>query len=152
MVIGGRTAGRSIPHNLTQTALGLSLFWMGSFGFNGGSGCSLDMQVINAFVSVQIAACFGGITWVLNDYFIHGKLTSLGFCSGAISGLVCITPASGYTSVYFSPIFGVIGALAGNNSCFLKSKFQIDDSLDAFAVHGVVGFVSLVLLLNGVLN
>eukprot|EP00158_Paraphelidium_tribonemae_P007232 Partr_v1_DN28162_c0_g1_i2_m56076 putative Ammonium transporter len=145
IMVGKRSSAASMPHNLTHTALGTALFWFGWFGFNGGSECAINNRAVNAAVVTHLSACFGGITWILYDYRLHRKITSLGFCSGLICGLVCITPASGYVSAYYAPIFGIFGTLAGNNACFLKSRFEYDDSLDAFAVHGVVGFVGSIL-------
>lgn len=146
--VGKRQSPASMPHNLAYTALGTALFWFGWFGFNGGSECAMNVRAINAAWVTHLSACFGGITWIAYDYRLHKKITSLGFCSGAIAGLVCITPASGFVAPWAAPIFGVVGAFVGNNACFLKSYFDYDDSLDAFAVHGAVGFVGT--LMNGI--
>lgn len=92
-----------------------------------------------------MSAAFGGIAWILFDYRLHQKITSLGFCSGAVCGLVCATPACGFINAWAAPIFGIFGTIAGNMACFLKGRFEYDDTLDAFAVHSVVGFVGLLL-------
>ncbi|KAI3650882.1 hypothetical protein MP228_003510 [Amoeboaphelidium protococcarum] len=141
LAVGKRSQSAAMPHNLTHTALGTALFWFGWFGFNGGSECRMDTRAINAAYVTHLSACFGGLAWILYDYRLHQKITSLGFCSGAVAGLVVITPAAGFVAPWATPIFGIAGALAGNNACFLKSRFEYDDSLDAFAVHAAVGFV-----------
>jgi len=150
LVMGKRSSAASMPHNLTHTAIGTAFLWFGWFGFNGGASGAMDMRAINAIIVTHISAAFGGLTWILYDYRLHQKMTSLGFCSGVVSGLVCITPAAGFVSPYYAPIFGVLGTLAANNACFLKGRFEYDDSLDAFAVHGTVGFVGS--LLTGIFS
>lgn len=137
------------PHNLTYTAVGATMLWVGWFGFNAGSALAADGVAASAFAATHFAAAAGGITWPVCEWITRGKPSVLGACSGVVAGLVCITPGSGFVQ----PISGlVIGAAAGVG-CFLactvvKSKFGYDDSLDVFGVHGVGG--TLGALLTGV--
>jgi Amt family ammonium transporter len=94
-----------------------------------------------ACVVTHTAACVGGVTWVLLDYRLDKKWSTVGFCSGAISGLVAITPASGFVPPWSSVIFGVVGAVACNFATKLKYIIKVDDALDIFAEHGVGGIV-----------
>jgi Amt family ammonium transporter len=136
------------PNSLVLTLLGAGLLWFGWFGFNGGSAVAADKLAGLAFANTQIAAAAGAMTWMLAEWFKHGRPTSLGIASGLVAGLVAITPACGFVS---PPAALVIGALAGV-VCFgaviMKTKLGYDDSLDAFGVHGVGGFLGA--LLTGV--
>lgn len=127
------------PHNLTLTILGASLLWFGWFGFNGGSAISSGGLATSAFVVTHIAAAAAGLTWVFAEWFLKKRPTVLGAASGAVAGLVAITPASGFVT----PLAGlIIGAIAGV-LCFLaihiKTIFKYDDSLDVVGVHGIGG-------------
>jgi len=134
------------PHNLTYTALGAALLWVGWFGFNAGSALAADGIAASAFAATHFSAAAGGLTWAGLEWIIRGKPTVLGACSGVVAGLVAITPASGY--VVALPALA-IGAAAGAVCYFactkLKSTFGYDDSLDAFGVHGVGGTLGAVL-------
>jgi Amt family ammonium transporter len=137
------------PHNLTYTCIGAALLWVGWFGFNAGSAMSSTALTANAFVATHMSAAAGTVTWAGIEWLKRGKASILGACSGAVAGLVGITPASGSCT----PLAGIaIGFLAGI-LCFyfcttVKNKFGYDDSLDAFGVHGVGG--TLGALLTGV--
>lgn len=98
-----------------------------------------------ACVVTQVSASVGGITWCLLDYRLERKWSTVGFCSGVIAGLVCITPASGYVPAWSAIIFGMVGAAACNYATKLKFVIGVDDALDIFAVHGVGGFVGNIL-------
>lgn len=149
IVIGKRHGYRTEPmppHNLTFTCIGAALLWMGWFGFNGGSALASDGLAVNAFVATHFAAAAGVLGWTIAEWIGHGKPTTLGACSGAVAGLVCITPAAGAVN----PIQGLIlGAVAGVVCYFactkVKNALGYDDSLDAFGVHGVGGTVGAVL-------
>ncbi len=134
------------PHNLTYTALGAALLWVGWFGFNAGSALAADGVAASAFVATHFSAAAGGLTWAGLEWIMRGKPTVLGACSGVVAGLVAITPASGY--VVAMPALA-IGAAAGAVCYFactsLKASFGYDDSLDAFGVHGVGGTLGAVL-------
>jgi Amt family ammonium transporter len=129
------------PHSLPLTLLGAGMLWFGWFGFNAGSSFGANALAANAFMVTQIAAAVAGTTWALMEQLTHGKPTTLGFASGAVAGLVAITPAAGFV--------GVIGALAigvaAGVICFLalqiKFKFNFDDALDVIAVHLVGGLL-----------
>jgi Amt family ammonium transporter len=137
------------PHNLTYTCIGAALLWVGWFGFNAGSALASTELTANAFVATHMSAAAGTVTWAGIEWLKRGKASILGACSGAVAGLVGITPASGSCT----PLAGIaIGFLAGI-LCFyfcttVKNKFGYDDSLDAFGVHGVGG--TLGALLTGV--
>lgn len=137
------------PHNLTYTCIGTGLLWVGWFGFNAGSACAADASAVNAFVATHMAAAAGMLGWVLIEWLQDGKPGILGACSGAVAGLVCITPAAGAVT----PISGMIMGFMAGIFCYLmctriKNKFGYDDSLDVFGIHGMGG--TLGALLSGV--
>ncbi|MBL9124475.1 MAG: ammonium transporter [Planctomycetaceae bacterium] len=128
------------PHNLTYTTLGAALLWVGWFGFNAGSALNAGALAATAFTATHFAAAAGGIGWAAAEWVLRGKPTVLGTCSGAVAGLVCITPASGYVQPMSALVMGLLAGLVCFFACTtLKSKFRYDDSLDAFGVHGVGG-------------
>ncbi|MFQ5734457.1 MAG: ammonium transporter [Planctomycetaceae bacterium] len=134
------------PHNLTYTCIGAALLWVGWFGFNAGSQLAADAVAVNAFVATHLAAAAGVLGWAGAEWILRGKPSMLGACSGAVAGLVCITPACGFVT----PRSGIVLGLAAGVVCFyacttIKSKFNYDDSLDAFGVHGVGGALGAIL-------
>ena len=134
------------PHNLTYTAIGASLLWVGWFGFNAGSALAADGIAASAFATTHFGAAAGAVAWATMEWITRGKPGILGTCSGAVAGLVCVTPAAGFVQ----PISGLIMGLAAGVVCFfacttIKNKFGYDDSLDAFGVHGVGGTLGAVL-------
>jgi len=129
-----------VPHNIPMTVLGAAFLWIGWFGFNAGSALGANEIAANAFLVTQAAAAAGVLGWVLLEWMRHGKPTIIGAVSGAIAGLVAITPAAGYVSVLPSIIIGLVGGgICYGAVAVLKEKFGYDDSLDAFGVHGVGG-------------
>src|ERR1700677_4360604 len=137
------------PHNLTLTLIGASLLWVGWFGFNAGSAVAADGRAGMAMVATQIATAAAALGWMFAEWISKGKPSVLGIASGAVAGLVAITPASGYVG----PSAAVIIGLAAGVVCYfaatsLKHLFGYDDSLDAFGVHGVGGILGA--LLTGV--
>ena len=137
------------PHNLTYVAIGTGLLWVGWFGFNAGSALAPNGLAANAFVATHMAAAAGVLSWSACEYGKHKRASLLGACSGAVAGLVCITPAAGSVN----PIHGMVLGLFAGIVCFffcstIKNKFDYDDSLDAFGIHGVGG--TLGALLTGV--
>lgn len=129
-----------LPHHLPMTVLGAALLWFGWFGFNAGSALGANGLAANAFVTTNTAAAAATLSWVVTEWIRHGKPTVLGAVSGAIAGLVAITPAAGFVS----PLPAVIIGLVGGVVCFLavsslKAKLGYDDALDAFGVHGIGG-------------
>jgi Amt family ammonium transporter len=133
------------PHNVTHIVIGTVFLWVGWFGFNAGSALSANLRAVMAAVCTNLAACVGGITWCLVDYRLERKWSTVGFCSGVIAGLVCITPGSGYVPAWAAVIFGVCGGVACNYATKLKYFLRCDDALDIFAVHGVGGFIGNIL-------
>ncbi len=136
-------------HNMVLTFIGASLLWVGWFGFNAGSAVTAGMQAGMAMTVTQIATAVAGFTWMLVEWMARGKPTVIGICSGAVAGLVAITPASGYVGPVGSMVIGV----AAGVFCYwgvtgLKRMLGQDDALDCFGVHGVGGIVGA--LLTGV--
>jgi len=134
------------PHNLTYTVVGAALLWVGWFGFNAGSELASDGITASAFAATHFSAAAGVLAWAGMEWILRGKPTVLGACSGAVAGLVCITPAAGFVQ----PMWGVVMGLAAGVVCYfactaIKSKFGYDDSLDAFGVHGVGGTLGAIL-------
>lgn len=134
------------PHNLTYTSIGAAMLWMGWFGFNGGSALGSGTLAVNAIVSTHFAAAAGLLTWAGLEWLQRGKPSVLGACSGAVAGLVLITPGSGTVTAINAMILAVVGTCVCYWACTtLKSKFKYDDSLDAFGVHGVGGIMGAML-------
>jgi ammonium transporter, Amt family len=134
------------PHNLTYTAFGAALLWVGWFGFNAGSALAADGVAASAFAATHFSAAAAALAWAGMEWIARGKPTVLGACSGAVAGLVCITPASGYVLPIPAMIMGVAAGVVCYFACTtLKSKFGYDDSLDAFGVHGVGGTLGAIL-------
>lgn len=129
------------PHNVTHVVLGTVFLWVGWFGFNGGSALGSNIKAVMACYVTNLAASVGGITWVLLDYRLEGKWSTIGFCSGAISGLVAITPAAGFVTPWAAFVIGLCGGGFCNFATKLKFLLGIDEALDVFAVHGVGGIV-----------
>lgn len=134
------------PHNLTYTALGAGMLWVGWFGFNAGSACASDDVAANAFVVTHFSAAAGAVAWAVLEWMMRGKPTLLGASSGAVAGLVCITPAAGYVLPMPAIAMGVAaGAFCCLACAVIKPKLGYDDSLDAFGVHGLGGTLGAVL-------
>ncbi len=134
------------PHNLTYTFIGATMLWVGWFGFNAGSAGGANAAAVNAFVATHLAAAGGVLAWAAAEWYYNGKPSILGACSGAVAGLVCITPACGTVTPLSGIILGIVAGFACYFACTsLKSKFKYDDSLDAFGVHGVGGTVGAIL-------
>ncbi|HEY5313377.1 MAG TPA: ammonium transporter [Pirellulales bacterium] len=134
------------PHNLTYTVIGAAMLWVGWFGFNAGSALNAGGQAASAFAATHFAAAAATLAWPAAEWITRGKPTVLGACSGAVAGLVCITPASGYVQPMAALIMGLCAGLVCFFACTaVKSRFGYDDSLDAFGVHGVGGTLGAVL-------
>ncbi len=137
------------PHNLTYTIIGASMLWVGWFGFNAGSELAADNVAGMAMAVTQIATAAAALTWMFSEWIFHGKPSGLGIASGAVAGLVAITPASGAVG----PMGAIAVGVAAGFFCYLgatklKNMLGYDDSLDAFGVHGIGGIVGA--LLTGV--
>jgi len=134
------------PHSVPFTMIGASLLWVGWFGFNAGSELAADGVAGYAMLTTQIATAAAVIAWVVVEWLINGKPTAVGAATGAVAGLVAITPASGSTDVMGALIIGLAsGAICYVAATSLKRKFGYDDSLDVFGVHGVGGIVGAIL-------
>ena len=127
------------PHNLTMTLIGTGLLWFGWFGFNAGSALAANGLAASAFVVTNTAAAAAAISWLLIEWLHRGKPTALGAASGAVAGLVAITPASGFVGPMAAIAIGGLVSLFCYGAIMLKSRLGYDDSLDVFGVHGVGG-------------
>jgi Amt family ammonium transporter len=128
-----------LPHNLPMTMIGTALLWFGWFGFNAGSALAADGLAGNAFVTTHVAAGTAMLAWVFAEWKFHGKPTTLGAASGAVAGLVAITPAAGFVGIMASVIIGLGAGVFCYYGVSLKSRFGYDDSLDVVGIHGIGG-------------
>jgi ammonium transporter, Amt family len=139
--------GHAIPaHNITYVVMGAGLLWVGWFGFNAGSGLAADGLAGNALMVTHVAAAAAALAWALMDWIIDKRPTVVGISTGAVAGLVAITPAAGFVGIPGALIIGVIVSMI----CFVmvayvKPKLGYDDSLDAFGVHGIGGIIGAIL-------
>lgn len=133
------------PHNLTYTALGAAMLWVGWFGFNAGSELLSDHLTSSAFAVTHFSAAAGVLGWSLYEWITRGKPSVLGAASGAVAGLVCITPAAGFVNPMPALIMGALAGVVCAFAVGLKSKLGYDDSLDAFGVHGIGGTLGAIL-------
>jgi Amt family ammonium transporter len=127
------------PHNLPFAVMGASLLWVGWFGFNAGSALAADGLAATAFMTTNTAAAAATLAWMFTEWATHGKPTALGAASGAVAGLVSITPGAGFVGPMSALIIGAVGGFLCFTACNLKSRFGYDDSLDVVGVHGVGG-------------
>jgi len=127
------------PHNLPMTVLGASLLWFGWFGFNAGSAVSSGALATSAFVVTNTATAAAGLSWMLAEWMHRGKPTVLGAASGAVAGLVAITPAAGFVGPIASILIGLGAGAICYTAVMMKAKFGYDDSLDVVGIHGVGG-------------
>jgi Amt family ammonium transporter len=128
------------PHSLVLTMVGTGMLWVGWYGFNAGSAVAADGIAANAFTTTTLAAAVAATVWPALEWLTKGKPTVLGFCSGAVGGLVVITPASGFVSPSAAVLIGVLAGVVPFLACTkLKAMFDYDDALDTFGVHGVGG-------------
>jgi len=129
-----------MPSSIILTAVGAALLWFGWFGFNAGSEFAADNVAGNAFIMTNFAAAAAAVTWIILDYIKFGKPTLLGAASGAVAGLVAITPAAGFVGIVGALVIGIGGSVTGFfGVTVLKKLFKYDDSLDAFGIHFISG-------------
>lgn len=133
------------PNSMVLTLTGAGILWFGWFGFNGGSATASSFTAVSAFTATQIAAAAAGLSWMVVEWIHRGKPTALGLASGIVAGLVAVTPASGYIYAAGGLVIGLIAGVVCYLAVYLKSFLGYDDSLDAFGVHGVGGFLGAVL-------
>ena len=136
------------PHNLPMTLIGGGLLWFGWFGFNAGSALSSGSLAAHAFATTHLATAFGVAGWLLVEWIRTGKPTSLGAVSGALAGLVVITPAAGYVPFGAAMFMGLVGGMGCYAGILLKYRFHYDDALDVVGIHGIGGTIGA--LLTGV--
>ena len=158
LVVGRRRgfpATPMLPHNLVFTIAGASLLWVGWFGFNAGSALAANGDAGMAMLTTQVAASASALAWMATEWLRFGKPSALGAATGVVAGLVAITPASGFVG----PAGALLVGIAAGAACFwatflLKRRFEVDDSLDVFSVHGIGGMVGALLtgLFAGVLG
>ncbi len=133
------------PNSMVLTLLGAGLLWFGWFGFNGGSAVASNFLATSAFAATQAAAAAAGLSWMLVEYLHKGKPTALGLASGIVAGLVAVTPAAGFVYIWGGLIIGLIAGAVCYGAVQVKSILGYDDTLDAFGVHGIGGFLGAVL-------
>lgn len=142
LIIGRRSGfGREPmePHSLMFVLLGTGLLWFGWFGFNGGSALAADGIAVNALVTTNTAAAAGAVTWMLLAWIMVKKPSALGAASGAVAGLVAITPGAGFVEVIPSLIIGIVASIVSYFSIELRLKLKVDDALDVWGIHGMSG-------------
>ena len=139
LMLGKRTE-TGPPHNMVLTLIGASLLWVGWFGFNAGSAVTAGLQAGMAMLVTHTATATAGFTWMIVEWIMKGKPTVIGICSGAVAGLVAITPASGFVGPMGSFWIGIAAGIICYWGCTgLKHMFGYDDALDTFGVHAVGG-------------
>jgi Amt family ammonium transporter len=144
---GYRSTGHPItPHNIPFVVIGTALLWLGWFGFNAGSGLAANGLAANAFLVTHLATAVAAVSWMSLEWIINKKPTIVGFCTGAVAGLVAITPAAGSADVLGAFGIGIASAVVCYFMvAYVKNKLTYDDSLDAFGVHGIGGIVGSIL-------
>ncbi|MDE3185370.1 MAG: ammonium transporter [Bacteroidota bacterium] len=133
------------PANIPYVLIGTGLLWFGWFGFNAGSALAANSLAVSAFATTNTAAAAAGLAWMFFDLLRGKKPSVLGFCIGAVVGLVAITPASGFVAIPQSIFIGVVAAIISNLAVYYKSKSPLDDTLDVFPCHGIGGIVGMIL-------
>ena len=142
LLIGKRIGwkrGPISPHNLSLTLLGASLLWFGWFGFNAGSALGANALAVKAFLMTQLSAAAASLGWAFVEWKRHGHPSTLGIASGAVAGLVSVTPCAGFVTAPYAIIIGFIGGIVCYGAVQSKFRLNIDDSLDAVGIHGMGG-------------
>lgn len=142
LIVGKRLGYGStayIPHNVPMTITGAAVLWFGWFGFNAGSALACNGLAANAFVVTHIASSLGALSWMFMEWWHRGKPTTLGAASGAVAGLVAITPGSGFVGPVSAIVIGALGGVICYGGVLLKSRLGYDDSLDVVGIHGLGG-------------
>src|SRR5678815_451638 len=133
------------PANIPYVLIGTGLLWFGWFGFNAGSAGAANSLAVSAFATTNTAAAAAGLSWMFFDVLKGKKPSVLGFCIGAVVGLVAITPAAGFVAIPQSIFIGVVAAVISNTAVYYRSKTKLDDTLDVFPCHGLGGMVGMIL-------
>ena len=139
IMVGKRRNAASEPHNVPFVVLGAAILWFGWFGFNAGSGLAADGLAVNAFLVTNIAAATAALTWGIISHIQSGRMSAIGVATGAVAGLVAITPASGYVGVMGAIAIGFGAGVFCYGAVLLRTKLKFDDALEVVAVHGVGG-------------
>ncbi len=146
LFIGKRKDTSFKPHSIPLVALGTGLLWFGWYGFNAGSELRVDGVTANAFVNTDVAASFAAITWLILTVLFEKKPKFIGMLTGAVAGLATITPAAGYVTVQASMLIGFVASIVSYLAVSYKNKLGWDDALDVWGVHGVGGYLGVLLL------
>ena len=137
--VGRRKVKDRGPHSIPLVALGTALLWFGWYGFNAGSELRVDQVTVTAFLNTDIAASLAGLTWLAIAWIVDKKPKFIGLLTGAVAGLVAITPAAGYVSISGAIIIGILAGVVCFLAVTLKNRLKLDDALDVWGVHGVGG-------------
>jgi ammonium transporter, Amt family len=146
LYVGRRAVVENRPHNVPLIALGTGLLWFGWYGFNAGSELRVDSVTASAFLNTDVAASFAAVTWLLIEWANGRQPKFVGLLTGAVAGLATITPAAGYVSPVTSIVIGIAAGLVCYYAVALKNRLGWDDALDVWGVHGVGGFLGIILL------
>jgi len=146
MYVGKRKVADHGPHSIPLVALGTGLLWFGWYGFNAGSEFRVDSVTAVAFLNTDLAASFAAVAWLAMDWWLNEKPKFVGLLTGAVAGLATVTPAAGYVSPFGAVIIGIAAGLVCFGAVALKNRIGWDDALDVWGVHGVGGFLGIVLL------
>jgi Amt family ammonium transporter len=144
--VGRRRVMDTGPHSIPLVALGTGLLWFGWYGFNAGSEFRVDATTAAAFINTDLAASFAGVAWLLVEWMTTRKPKFLGLLTGSVAGLATITPAAGYVSPQSAVLIGIASGVVCFYAVALKNRLRWDDALDVWGVHGVGGFLGIVLL------
>ena len=142
----GKRNVQSKPHSIPLVALGTALLWFGWYGFNAGSELQANAVTTSAFLNTDVAASFAAITWLILALIFEKKPKMLGMLTGAVAGLATITPAAGFVTVQWAMVIGVIASIVGYTAVTIKNGRQWDDALDVWGVHGMGGYIGVLLL------
>lgn len=146
LMLGKRWDTSLLPHNLTMVATGTGLLWFGWFGFNAGSALAANGLATAAFINTNTATAMSAVSWMFTEWIYSKKPTILGIASGAVAGLVAITPAAGFVNIKGALIIGILaGIIPFFAVAYIKPKLGYDDTLDAFGIHGVAGTLGAIL-------
>jgi ammonium transporter, Amt family len=146
LYVGRRRVADQGPHSIPLVALGTGLLWFGWYGFNAGSEFRVDSTTAVAFLNTDVAASFAAIAWLAMAWFFEKRPSFLGLLTGAVAGLATITPAAGFVSPAAAVLIGIVSGIVCYGAVALKNRLQWDDALDVWGVHGVGGFLGIVML------
>jgi Amt family ammonium transporter len=144
--IGRRKIADSVPHSLPLMSIGMGLLWFGWFGFNTGGELAVDGVTMLAFINTQLSGAFAAAAWMAMSWIFEKKPKFLGFLTGGLAGLVVVTPCCGYVTPASSAIIGILAGIVCYGAVNLKNRMKWDDALDVWGVHGVGGFLGILLL------